>query len=282
MTPSWTKRLGSYGIWRQGSDLDGPLAAHLEHLGFGSIWVGGSPSGDLVLIEELLDATEHITVATGIVNIWATDPVVVVASYRRIAEKHPGRFLLGVGVGHPEASGQDAARPFEPLVRYLDALDAAGVPRDELVLAALGPRVLRLAAERTAGAHPYLVTPEFNRGARELLGDALLATEQHVVLSPNPQVAREVGRASLHNYLRMRNYVTNFGRMGFSDDDVAGAGSDHFVDEIIVSGDDDTIRARLGAHLDNGADTVTVQLIHAPGEDVYEAFRRLAGILGLS
>ena len=282
MTTSLAKKLGPFGVWRRGPDLDAPLAAHIEQLGFGSLWVGGSPSDDLTQIEELLDATERISLATGIVNIWKADPVVVAASYRRIAAKHPGRFVLGVGVGHPEASGQDAARPFEPLVRYLDALDAAGVPRDELVLAALGPRVLRLAAERTAGAHPYLVTPEFNRGARDLLGDSLLATEQHVVLSPDPQVAREVGRASLQNYLGMGNYVMNFRRMGFSDDDVAAPGSDHLVDEIIVSGDDATIRARLAAHLDNGADLVAVQLVHAPGEDVYEAFRRLARILGLS
>jgi probable F420-dependent oxidoreductase len=283
MTTTWTDRLGSFGTWRRGSDLDGPLAAHIENLGFGSIWVGGSPSDDLTHVESLLDATERITIATGILNIWDTDPAAVARSYHRIVARYPERLLLGVGVGHPERAGQEeAARPYQPLVRYLDALDAGGVPRDQLALAALGPRVLRLAAERTAGAHPYLVTPDFTRQAREILGTSLLATEQRVALSSDPAAARAAGRASLHAYLAMSNYVANFRRMGFSETDVAGEGSDHLVSELVVTGDDATIASRLWAHREAGADHVAVQLLLPPGDDVHEGYRRLAGILGLS
>jgi probable F420-dependent oxidoreductase len=282
MTISWKERLGAFGTWRGGSNLDGALAAHIESLGFGSIWVGGSPTDDLTQVEGLLDATERIIIATGIVNIWNTDPAAVVRSYHRIVARHPDRFLLGVGVGHPESAGQDAARPFRPLVRYLDALEEGDVPRDRLVLAALGPRVLGLAAERTAGSHPYLVTPEFTRHARRLIGDALLAPEQRVVLSADPDAARAVGRTSLRHYLEMRNYLANFRRMGFSESDVSGEGSDHLISELVVSGDDHTVAARLQAHRDAGADHVAVQLLVPPGDDVYEEYRRLAGVLGLS
>jgi probable F420-dependent oxidoreductase len=282
MTTSWTERLGSFGTWRGGANLDGRLASHIENVGFGSLWVGGSPTDDLAQIEQLLDATERMTIATGIVNIWNTDPVALANSYHRIVARHPNRFLLGVGVGHPERVGQEgAARPFEPLVRYLDALDAADVPRDRLVLAALGPRVLRLAAERTAGAHPYLVTPDFTRQARELLGTALLATEQRVALSVDPSAARAAGRASLQSYLGMKNYLANFARMGFGDSDVAGEGSDRLLSELVVTGDDDTIASRLQAHRDAGADHVAVQLLLPPGDDVRDGYRRLADILGL-
>jgi probable F420-dependent oxidoreductase len=282
MTTSWTERLGAFGTWRRGSDLDGPLAAHIETLGFGAIWVGSSPTDDLDHIESLLDATESITIATGIVNIWNANPTVLARSYHRIAERHPDRFLLGIGVGHPEHAQQEAAsRPFQPLVRYLDTLDSGGVPRNRMVLAALGPRVLRLAAERTAGAHPYLVTPDFTRSAREILGTALLATEQRVALSSDPVAAAQVGRASLQNYLAMGNYLANFRRMGFSEEDIAGEGSDHLLAELVVSGDDETVAGRLRAHLEAGADHVAVQLLLPPGGDVYEGYRRLAGILHL-
>jgi probable F420-dependent oxidoreductase len=282
MTTLWTERLGSFGTWRGGSGLDGQLASHIESLGFGSLWVGGSPTDDLTQIEELLDSTERITIATGIVNIWNTDAPTLARSYHRIAARYPDRFLLGVGVGHPEGVGQEgAARPFQPLVRYLDALDEGGVPRDRLVLAALGPRVLGLAAERAAGAHPYLVTPDFTRQAREILGTALLATEQRVALSPDPAAARAAGRRSLQNYLGMRNYLANFKRMGFSDLDFVGEGSDRLVSELVVTGDDDVIAARLQAHRDAGADHVAVQLLLPPGGDVREGYRQLAGILGL-
>src|SRR6266700_218511 len=171
-------RLGRFGVWRTASQVTPDLAAALEELGFGTLWLGSSPSGDLIQAEELLEATTTLTVATGIVNIWQCDAHDVAASFARIEARHPGRFLLGVGAGHREAT-QQYAKPYDTLAGYVDVLLGDGVPAQSLVLAALGPKVLRLAAERTAGAHPYLVTPEYTRQARALLGAGpLLAPER--------------------------------------------------------------------------------------------------------
>ena len=160
--------LGKIGVWRSAAQLSPELAVTLERLGYGAIWIGGSPSGDLRLAEQLLDATTTLTVATGIVNIWKDEAEPVAASYHRIEARHPGRFLLGIGVGHPEAIGARYAKPYEALVGYLDELDAAQVPIGHRVLAALGPKMLKLSAERAAGAHPYLTTPEHTRNARAI------------------------------------------------------------------------------------------------------------------
>src|SRR5438128_1505696 len=191
-----TPELGKIGVWT-GGPPSRELARALDDLGFGAIWIGGSPGGDLAGVERTLAATSRLTVATGIVNIWKDDAATIAASYHRVADAYPGRFLLGIGAGHPEAASQ-YAKPYDALVQYLDALDAAGVPPSQRALAALGPKVLRLAAERTAAAHPYLVTPEHTRRARDLLGtDVLLAPEQHVVLDANPTRARELARNAL-------------------------------------------------------------------------------------
>ena len=188
-------RLGRFGVWRSAGLLTPELAALLEELGFGTLWVGGSPAGDLELVEGLLAATTRLTLATSIVNMWQDDAHLVAASFHRIEGRYPGRFVLGVGAGHREAT-QEYARPYDTLAAYVDTLLADGVPRASLVLAALGPRVLRLAAERTAGAIPYLVTPEYTRQAREVLGAGpLLAPEQKVVLDTDPDRARRLGRA---------------------------------------------------------------------------------------
>jgi probable F420-dependent oxidoreductase len=192
-----TRSLGAFGVWARGAAASPELAAELEALGYGALWIGGSPRADLARSEQLLGATDELVVATGIVNIWASPADEVARSYHRIAARYPARFLLGIGVGHPEATGDRYRRPYEALVEYLDALDGAGVPKDDLALAALGPKVLRLAAERTAGAHPYLTTPEHTRSARELLGAGpLIAPEQHVVLDVDPERARALARPS--------------------------------------------------------------------------------------
>src|SRR5205823_3022013 len=154
--------LGKYGIWQHGGILSAEFAREVEELGYGAIWIGGSPDGKLDIVDTILDATEHIVVATGIVNIWKDDAATVGASYHRIVARHPGRFLLGVGIGHREAT-TDYQKPYDKIVEYLDQLDVAGVPAEDRVLAALGPKVLKLSAERTAGAHPYLTTPEHTR-----------------------------------------------------------------------------------------------------------------------
>jgi probable F420-dependent oxidoreductase len=277
-----THGLGPFGIWARGDRLSPELASELEALGYGAVWIGSSPSADLAGPERLLDATDELVVATGIVNIWRSPADEVARSYHRIAERHPGRFLLGIGVGHPEATGDRYRRPYEALVAYLDALDAAGVPKDDLALAALGPKVLRLAAERTAGAHPYLTTPEHSRAARELLGAGpLLAPEQHVVLDVDTRRARAVARTALASYLRMVNYRNSWRRLGFADADLADGGSDALVDALVAYGDEAAVAARLREHLDAGADHVCLQLLMEPGADPLPGYRRLAEALPL-
>src|SRR6201996_5976906 len=188
--------LGRYGVFGRAAVLTAERARLLESLGYGTIWQGGSPPADLAHVSLLLDATSTVKIATGIVNVWTADAAAVAQPYHRIEAAHPGRFLLGVGVGHPEAIATYHS-PYETLVEYLDVLDAEGVPAERRVLAALGPRVLRLAAARTAGAHPYLVTPEHTRLAREILGPGkLLAPEQRLVLEADPARARAIGRPS--------------------------------------------------------------------------------------
>jgi probable F420-dependent oxidoreductase len=275
--------VGSYGVWARGSTLTPALVSDLERLGFGAVWLGGSPSDDLTQVEELLDATAAITVATGIVNIWNTDPAALAASYHRIAARHPHRFLLGIGVGHPETTGARAAKPFDAMVRYLDVLDENAVPGHDMVLAALGPRMLRLAGERTAGAHPYLVTPAHTRLARDILGPtALLAPEQRVVLRADAESARAIGRPTVVKpYLGLVNYRRNLLRLGFTEADLAGEGSDRAIDELVVSGDSATVGSRLREHLDAGADHVAVQLLLGADDDAKGAYSALAGILAL-
>jgi probable F420-dependent oxidoreductase len=269
--------LGTIGIWRRADQLDGDLAKQVERLGYGAIWIGGSPPADLRLAEDLLDATRTIAVATGIVNMWTADAGEVARSYRRIAQRHPGRFLLGVGVGHPEAT-QEYQKPYDKIVSYLDQLDEGGVPADGRALAALGPKVLRLSGERSAGAHPYLTTPEHTRFARDVLGDGpLLAPEHKVVLETDPERAREIGRPAVrHPYLSLRNYTNNLRRIGWSDEDIAGGGSDRLIDALALHGDAGTIASGVRAHLDAGADHVCLQVL---GDDPMPGYRALAEAL---
>ena len=273
-------QFGRFGVFRRGAECSAELAVALERLGYGAIWVGGSPSGDLALIEELLDATTTITIATGIVNVWRDAPDTVAGSYHRIEHRHPGRFVLGIGVGHPE-SVAGYAKPYDAMVAYLDALDAAHVPPDRRVLAALGPAMLRLAARRSAGAHPYLVTPEHTRRARAILGDGvLLAPEQRVVLESDPVRARAIGRPTVQRpYLGLVNYTRNLRTLGFDDADLDGGGSDRLIDALVVYGGPARIAAGLGAHLDAGADHVAINLLTAPGEDLVAGLASLAAAL---
>lgn len=271
--------LGRVGVWAHHDRLSGDVARGLERLGYGTVWIGGSPDGDLALVDELLAATRTLVVATGIVNIWKDDAGVVAAAHRRITAAHPGRFLLGVGVGHPEATS-DYRRPFGALVDYLDALDAGGVPRDERVLAALGPKVLRLSAERSAGAHPYLTAPDHTRRARAELGPGvLLAPEQKIVLDPDVDAARAAGRQVVRYYLGLRNYVENLRRSGFTDDDLAGEGSDRLIDALVGHGTPAVAAAAVTAHLDAGADHVAVQLV--TDGDLVDGLGALADTLAL-
>jgi probable F420-dependent oxidoreductase len=272
--------LGRIGIWRHSSGLTPEVVAEVEALGYGAIWVGGSPPGDLGVVEHLLDTTDHIAVATGIVNVWKDDAATVGASYHRITARHPGRFLLGLGIGHPEAT-REYQQPFAKLVSYLDELDDLKVPAGGRALAALGPKVLRLAAERSAGAHPYLVTPEHTRQARQILGDGpLLAPEQKVVLETDPVQARAIGRPYVQKpYLGLTNYLSSLRRLGWTDADFADGGSDALIDALVVHGDAAAIARGIAAHLDAGADHVAVQALNP---DPLPALRALADGLQLA
>ena len=283
MTAQLRDQLGQWGIWRGAYQLTGELAATLEADGFGALWVGGSPDGDLVLIEELLDATSRLTVGTSIVNMWKSDPHEVARSFARVQQRHPGRFVLGVGAGHPEAT-QQYQRPYQTLASYVNTLLDDGVPRDMLVLAALGPRVLRLARDHTAGAIPYLVPPEHTRLAREILGPGpLLAPEQKAVLGTDLARARALGRERVRQpYLGLVNYTSNLRRFGWTDADLSEGGSDALVDALVAHGTADQVAAQLARHLEAGADHVVVQLVTEPDADPRPGYQALARALRLS
>ncbi len=282
MTQQLRDRLGRFGIWRASSQVTPDLAAGVERLGYGTVWLGGSPDGDLEIASELLGATSTLMVGTSIVNIWKDDAATVARSYARIEASHPGRFVLGVGAGHREAT-QDYASPYEKLAAYVDQLQADHVPADRIVLAALGPRVLRLARDRTAGAIPYLVPPEHTRQAREILGpDRLLAPEHKAVLDPDPGQGRALGRRRVQNpYLHLVNYTSNLERLGFTREDLADGGSDQLIDELVAHGRPEQVAAQLSAHLDAGADHVAVQLLTDSDADPLRGYADLANALGL-
>ena len=268
---------GHHDLWRQVSPEQ---LQEIESLGYGAVWAGGSPAADLSWVDPILDATATLQLATGIVNIWTADAGPVSESFHRIDKAYPGRFLLGIGVGHPEA-GHEYKKPYDALTEYLDALDQHGVPQDRRVVAALGPQVLKLSARRSAGAHPYLTTPEHTAQARELLGpEAFIAPEHKVVLTTDAEKARAVGRKALEIYLNLTNYLNSWTRLGFTDEDVAKPGSDHLVDAVVAYGTTDAIAARLKEHLDAGADHVAVQVLTSP-DKLVPGLAELAGPLGL-
>jgi probable F420-dependent oxidoreductase len=282
MSTQWQERLGRFGVWRGAWQTTPGLAAKLEQLGYGALWLGGSPDGDLAIVDELLDATSGLTVGTSIVNIWKDDPVVVAESFRRIESGHPGRFILGIGAGHPEAT-QQYTSPYAALQTYVDRLLEHDVPAQSLVLAALGPKVLRLAGTRAAGAIPYLVPAEHTRLARELLGPGpLLAPEHKVVADEDPERARALGSRRVRNpYLGLVNYTSNLRRLGFTDDDLAGNGSTRLIDALVAHGTRDQIAAQLSAHLDAGADHVCIQLLTDDDADPMPGYEAVAAALGL-
>jgi probable F420-dependent oxidoreductase len=267
---------GHHSLWQQ---LSGEQLRDIESLGFGAIWAGGSPAAELSWVDPILDATSKLKLATGIVNIWTADPGPTAESFHRIEKAHPGRFLLGIGVGHPEAH-QEYRKPVDALTDYLDKLDEYGVPKDSRVVAALGPKVLKLSAQRSAGAHPYLTTPEHTAEARALIPEAFIAPEHKAVLTTDPETARAVGRKALAIYLNLANYLNSWKRLGFTDDDVAEPGSDRLVDAVVAYGTPDEIAGRLKQHIAAGADHVPVQVLTGP-DKLVPALAELAGPLGL-
>ena len=286
--------LGSVGVWGTGLWLEESrraeamdVAAELDELGYATLWLSaGFGQGVPEVFGELLDATARMSVASGILSIWHATAVEAAEGFDALDRAHPGRFLLGLGASHAlrvDVDEKRYERPWSRMVGYLDELDAQrpGVPPGRRVLAALGPRMLRLSAERTAGAHPYFVPVEHTALAREQLGPGpLLAPEQAVVLETDPGLARELARGHMKWYLRLPNYTNNLRRLGYSDQDLDGGGSDRLVDAIVAWGDLEQVADRVRAHLEAGADSVSVQVIsERPTQFPRDHYRRLATAL---
>ena len=251
--------LGTIGVWRSKAHGAGDLK-QLEALGYGAFWIGGSPS-----VEEarpFLQDGDTIKVVTGILNIWQHQPEDVAAAHQRITADFPDRFLLGIGVGHPEATS-DYTRPLKAMREFFDGLD---LPKDQLVAAALGPKMLDLAGERSLGTHPYFITPEHTAFARERLGpDALVAPEVGVVVETDPETARKHAREFAKLYLGLTNYTNNLLKFGFTEKDIADGGSDRLIDAVIPHGSAEQIAEAVRAHLEAGADHVCLQVLgHGP------------------
>jgi probable F420-dependent oxidoreductase len=263
-------QLGEFGIWTAyraiGEENAAEAARLVEELGFGTFWLGGSPR--LASVRPLLEATSRIGVATGIVNVWQYEPAQLAAEYAELAAAgFAERLLVGIGIGHPEATSEYAT-PLEKMRSFFDGLDAASppLPREHRAAAALQPRMLRFSAERGVGAHTYFVPVEHTRAARELLGgDALIATELACVVDQDRDAAREAARTYAEFYLGLRNYTSNLRRFGYGDADLSGGGSAALLDEIVPQGSADEIAAVARAHLAAGADHVCLQPVGVSG-----------------
>jgi probable F420-dependent oxidoreductase len=279
--------LGRIGVWWSGSwraadDPDLNVAGELEALGYGTLWSsGGFDPGLSTRFAKLLEATERVTVASGIVSVWTAAPADVGPAVADLEAGSGGRFLLGLGASH-SAIVQDYARPYTRVVDYLDALDALASPPppERRILAALGPRMLELAAARAAGAHPYFVPVEHTARAREVLGRGpLLAPEVAVVLETDRTKALDLARQYAAIYLPLPNYANNLRRFGYGDADIGGGGSDRLVEAVIPWGDAETIAGRVHDHLSAGADHVCVQVVAAFDNFPLAEYRALAPAL---
>jgi probable F420-dependent oxidoreductase len=261
--------LGRFGIWTSyrpfGIEQAGEAARVVEQLGYRTWWLGGSPHvGD---IRPVLEATTSLVGATGIVNVWREDPERTGAADAQLRAEFPERFMLGIGIGHPEVTS-DYRRPLTAMRAFLDALDASSAPPpvEGRCLAALGPKMLDLAGERTAGTHPYFVPVEHTRLARERLGPGkLVAPEVACVVDTDPVRARAVARDYAKLYLGLRNYTRNLLHFGFSESDLADGGSDRLIDAVIPQGSAGQIADVVHAHLEAGADHVCLQALGEQG-----------------
>ncbi|HEX3706133.1 MAG TPA: LLM class F420-dependent oxidoreductase [Mycobacteriales bacterium] len=262
------------------------MAAELEELGYSALWIP-DVGGDLFTsVELLLDATKRTTIATGILNLWMHSAEETAQQHARLTETHGDRFLVGIGVSHQPLIDRKTpgryTKPLSAMRSYLDGLDEAEqpLPRNRRVLAALGPKMLELARDRSAGAHPYNVTPEHTAIAREALGpNALVATELAVALTTDAVVARAAGRQHLSVYLDLPNYTNNLRRLGFTDDDFSNGGSDRLIDALIAWGDETAIAARVQEHRDAGADHVCIQVVNEGADAPQAQWRALAPAL---
>jgi probable F420-dependent oxidoreductase len=289
--------LGRMGLWTVQLDLQ-PMsrareaAYELEELGFRTVWIPEAMTREpFTNAALLLSGTERLVVATGIVSIYGRTATTAQGAWKTLTEAFPDRFLLGLGASHQVAvenfHGTVYEKPYSTMVKYLDAMDKGlffGSPpsvEPKRVLAALGPKMLELAAERTWGAHPYFVPVEHTSLAREVMGpDALLAPELMVVFETDPTKARETARKSATGYLGLPNYTNNLRRLGWTDDDLKDGGSDKLVDAIVAWGSLETIIGRVKDHLDAGADHVCVQVLTDDRSKLpMESWRELASAL---
>lgn len=288
--------LGKIGIWtsafeHQPASKVLEAAAELELLGYGAVWFSEAMGREaLTQAGLLLAATQRIVVATGIANIYGRDPFTMACGQKTLSEAYPNRFLLGLGVSHiplvERLRGHSYMKPVEKMSSYLDAMDAASygsvVPQStSRVLAALGPKMLRLAAQRTDGAHPYNAPPEHTLMARKVLGiGPLLCPEQAVILETNPRKAREIARNFLEIYLGLPNYTNNFLRLGYTENDCKNGGSDRLIDAVVAWGDLKAISERTRAHQSAGADHVCIQVLSADAKSLpLREWREIAGAL---
>jgi len=290
-------RMGRVGVWsfalqRLAAAEEQVAAREIESLGFAATWIPESIGSKEVFAHSaiLLAATERLVIAPGIANIYARDPMAMANGARALGEAYPGRFVLGIGVSHApsvKTRGGAYGKPVETMRTYLDAMleatYAAPEPDDPvpLVLAALGPRMLELAAERTDGAHPYFVPVEHTVEARKRLGpEPFLGVEQAAVLTTDREAGLGIARAFAKNYLALPNYANNLRRLGWSDEDLAGQGSERLIDAVIAIGDADAIVGRVRDHLDAGADHICVQFREEDSTDpALGAYRELASAL---
>jgi probable F420-dependent oxidoreductase len=289
--------LGQVGIWTAELDMVPQAQAQehvveLEELGYGAVWIPEAVGREALTASALLlSGSSRIVVATGIASIWARDPMAMSGAHKTLTEAVPDRFLLGMGVSHQPAvdylRGHTYAKPLTHMRQYLDAMDASlfmaaepSVP-PQRVLAALGPKMLELAATRAAGAHPYFVPVEHTTLAREALGEGpLLCVEQAVVLDRDPDGARAVARTHMALYLSLPNYTNNLRRLGWTDADLDDGGSDALVDAIVAWGDLEAVAERVADHHARGATHVCLQVLSAePGVVPTAAWRALAPAL---
>jgi probable F420-dependent oxidoreductase len=268
MTVTPIMRIGRIGVWaspRTLGEQGGEAAALVEQLGYAVFWLGGSPR--LSTVRPLLEATERLTIATGIVNVWQNEPAQLAAEHAELVSEFPGRLLVGLGIGHPEATSV-YSKPLTTMREFLDGLDAADPPilRDERCLAALGPKMLDLSAERSLGAIPYFTPVEHTHSARERLGAGpLLAPELACVIDTDAERARAKARDYAALYLGLRNYTNNLLRSGFTEQDIADGGSDRLIDAVVPQGTAQDIAAIARDHLDAGADHVCLQPVGPAG-----------------
>jgi probable F420-dependent oxidoreductase len=249
--------LGRIGIWHSRRKGGPGVVEQVERLGFSAFWLGGSPSVEQA--RAYVEAGATIRVITGILNVWQHDPADVARDHAKLVEDHPGRFVLGIGIGHPEATS-DYTRPLKTMREFFDGLDRGGVPKDERLAAALGPKMLDLAAERSLGTHPYFIDVQHTRSARERVGDGVLvAPEVAVVLESDDETARRIAREYAASYLRLKNYTSNLLRFGYTEKDIADGGSDRLIDAVIPHGSPEQVAEAIRAHLEAGADHVCVQ-----------------------